>query len=91
MTAPFRPLGDRVLIQPDLAPTTTASGLHLAEHWKPEQTGTVVTVGLQCTLVKPGDYVVFSWQVGQEVFVEETRYFVMREENILAVVEESPV
>lgn len=45
MSVQLRPLGDRVLIKPDQAPTVTASGLHLAEHPKPEQTGTVLAVG----------------------------------------------
>lgn len=118
----LRPLGDRVLIKPEAQPTTTASGLHLSEHWKPEQTGTVVAVGLQThpkreeamhiatllerefgdeygdlvrslvdreALVHPGDYVVFSWQVGQELFLNdgEERYLLMRESDILAVVD----
>lgn len=123
----FRPLGDRVLIQPELPSTVTESGLHLAEHRKPEQTGTVIAVGpcphprkadveewaarldtfadaenllgdlpdLLRSLVsvepsvKVGDYVVFSWAAGQELWVEdgEQRYLVMRESDILCVVE----
>jgi co-chaperonin GroES (HSP10) len=43
----LRPLNDRVLIKPHEAPTETASGLQLVEHRKPEQTGTVVAVGVQ--------------------------------------------
>lgn len=128
----LRPLGDRVLIRPELPATTTDSGLHLAEHRKPEQTGTVVAVGscphprreeafalagelnavnpdmvtdepiiaaaadLLCNLVrkepdvKVGDYVVFSWTAGQEIWVEhgEERYLLMRESDILAVVDD---
>ena len=40
-------------------------------------------------IVKPGDYVIFSWQVGQEIWVNdgEERYLLMREDDILAVVE----
>lgn len=125
----FRPLGDRVLIQPELPSTVTESGLHLAEHRKPEQTGTVIAVGpcahprkdeaefyadwllrepranpqgstddaaglLRALVsiepsVKVGDYVVFSWAAGQELWVEdgEQRYLVMRESDILCVVE----
>ena len=126
----LRPLGDRVLIAPDVAPTMTASGLHLSEHWKPEQTGTVVALGpshphraeiealiahletahpndgsCPCTLCKAaswlrdllgvapemtiGDRVVFSWQVGQELWVNdhEARYLLMRQSDLLAVVE----
>lgn len=132
----LRPLGDRVLIKPDLPPDVTDSGLILAEQRKPEETGTVVAVGLcphplkheaeeiakeledrvgfehaysgeewiqalpdvraavllrQAThrepLVKPGDYVVFSWVSGQEITVEDERYLLMREADILCVVE----
>lgn len=118
------PLSDRILIKPELAPTQTASGLHLAEHWKPEQTGTIVAIGrpkhprkdeafklakrldkLLTPLaqsaaqllraltgrepdVHVGDYVLFSWQAGQEVWVNdgEHRYLLMREDDILAVI-----
>lgn len=126
----FRPLHDKVLILPAEPANTTDSGLHLVEHRKPEQTGTVVAVGpcthprkveaefivdliagnnhgrrCRCEMceaakmlreltqrepqVKVGDFVVFSWQAGQEIFVEdgEARYLLMREADILAVVE----
>jgi co-chaperonin GroES (HSP10) len=122
---PFRPLKDRVFIKPDEAPTMTESGLHLSEHWKPEQTGTVVAVGTMAhpradraralatelgelnhataseaadllrelvhrqPQVKVGDWVIFSWQSGQELFVNDgaERYLVLKESDILAVVE----
>lgn len=120
----LRPLGDRVLIKPDKNPEQTESGLHLVEHRKPENMGTVVAVG-PCphplkheasTLaerlercyddeiitdaanmlrdvtrrepsVKVGDDVIFSWTSGQELFVDDERYLLMREGDILAVVE----
>ncbi len=55
--------------------------------WRPETTGTVKAVGEKVREVKPGDYVLFSWQVGQEVSFrdEGTRYLVMGERDILAV------
>lgn len=127
------PLADRVLIRPSEQPTQTASGLHLAEHWKPEQTGTIVATGvcahprkddahelaqkldtmalsaypdfhkerIQAAAkllrgltarepeVQIGDTVIFSWNVGQEVWVNdgEERYLLMREADILAVIE----
>lgn len=37
--------------------------------------------------VRVGDDVLFSWTVGQEIFVEEERYLLMREGDILAIVE----
>src|SRR5712691_10202923 len=42
----LRPLKDRVLIRPEVPSDTTPSGLILAEHRKPEQTGTVLAVGI---------------------------------------------
>ncbi len=125
------PLGDRVLIKPDVQPSFTASGLEIIQDKQPEQRGTVVAVGRarhplkdvafdladklekqawaangspylsldaakllrDCTgrepEVKIGDDVIFSWQVGQELWVNhgQERYLLMREADILAVVE----
>lgn len=85
----LRPLGDRVIVQPAQAAQQTASGLHLAEHWKPEQAGTVISVGARANGIHEGDYVVFSWNVGQEVFLNdhEQRLIVLRAGDLLAVVE----
>jgi|GEM_PF-175648 len=38
--------------------------------------------------VKPGDYVVFSWQAGQELWVDDEQLLIMRESDILAVIED---
>lgn len=43
----LHPLGDRVLIKPELPRTMTDSGLHLIEHWPTETMGEVVAVGTQ--------------------------------------------
>lgn len=85
----LKPLRDRVLIKPDAPPTMTTSGLHLSEHAKPEQMGTVAAIGPLVKSVEVGETVTFSWQVGQEIRLEEEneRYFLMREDDILAVVE----
>lgn len=89
----LRPLGHRVVIRPEAAATRTASGLHVVEHWKPEQRGTVVEVAAskcpKCGIaepLKPGDDVIFSWQSGQEVFINNERVFLMNAADILAIV-----
>lgn len=88
----LRPLGDRVWIKPEDAPDHTASGLHLVEHRKPEQTGTVAQIGDKVTIVQVGEFVIFPWAVGYEVFVDDgDRYLMMREGDILAVVEPEEV
>ena len=92
------PLADRVLIKPDTRSEETESGLIVKRAWEPEQTGTVVAVGQttcgRCQTVipsevKPGDYVVFSWQAGQEITVDHgaERYLLLRQSDILCVLE----
>jgi chaperonin GroES len=95
------PLGDRILIRPEANPDMTESGLHLVEHRKPETMGEVVTVperiGHDCpecghalyrvSSVKAGDSVIFSWSSGQEIYINDERYLLMREADILAVLE----
>lgn len=89
------PLRDRILIKPDVPPTRTESGLHLAEHAKPEQSGVVVSIGKAITdpQVQIGDRVIFSWTVGQEIWINDgaERLLVMREKDLLAVIEGEPV
>lgn len=83
----MKPLGDRVLIEPDTPAEETASGLIVKRTYVPETTGTVIAIGEKVREVKPGDYVLFSWQVGQEVSFrdERRRYLVMGERDIMAV------
>jgi co-chaperonin GroES (HSP10) len=41
-------------------------------------------------LVKVGDYVVFSWASGQEIHVDDEKYLLMRESDILCVLDPEP-
>jgi len=95
------PLGTRILIKPEANPDVTDSGLHLVEHRKPETMGEVAKVperiAMECPdcghtffrvpTVKVGDSVLFSWQSGQEIQIDNERYLLMREDDILAVLE----
>lgn len=101
----LQPLGDRVLIKPDAPPEQTESGLHVVRDWNPETTGEVVAIAERtdtncpecgCRVfvvpgVKVGDTVVFSWQSGQELREDGERYLLMRESDILAVLESESV
>lgn len=101
----LKPLTDRILIKPDPhQDTITASGITLVEDWKPEHMGEVVSVPERadahcpecgCRVfalpsVKVGDIVLFSHQSGQEITIEDTRYLLMREDDLLAVYEGTP-
>jgi chaperonin GroES len=98
----LKPLSDRVLIKPDALPDQTESGLHLVRDWNPEITGEVVGVPERsdthcpecgCRVfvvpqVKVGDTVVFSHQApGQEVLEDGERYLLLKEADLLAVLE----
>jgi chaperonin GroES len=101
----LKPLTDRVLIKPDAVPEQTESGLHLIQDWKPENMGEVVGVAertesfcpecggkvFTAPSVKVGDVVLFSWTSGQEIRVNGERFLLMREADLLAVLENESV
>lgn len=81
------PLADRVLIKPDPVVDETASGLKLIEDWPQETSGEVVSVGASVRDVQVGDRVIFGQNVGQDMTIDKERLFVMRERDVLAIVE----
>jgi len=92
----LRPLGDRVWIEPIEREETTASGIILPETAKEKpQEGKVLAVGQgvrnekgerQPLDVKVGDRVLFARYAGTEIKHEGTKYLIMRESDVLAVV-----
>jgi chaperonin GroES len=93
----IRPLNDRLLVQRLEAETTTASGIIIPDSAKEKPAeGKVVAVGpgkandkgdriaLQ---VKVGDRVLFSKYGGTDVKLDGEDYLIMREDDILGVVE----
>ena len=92
----LRPLGDRVWIEPIEQEEMTASGIILPETAKEKpQEGKVLAVGpgvrnekgeRQALDVKVGDRILFAKYSGAEVKQEGTKYLIMRETDILAIV-----
>ncbi|OYD06713.1 co-chaperone GroES [Paludifilum halophilum] len=92
----IKPLGDRVVLQAIEKEEKTASGIVLPETAKEKpQEGEVIAVGTgryengqKVDLeVKKGDRVIFSKYAGTEVKVGDTEYLVLRESDILAVLD----
>ena len=92
----IKPLGDRVVIKVSEGDIKTASGIVLPETTKDKlQEGTVVAVsdgkyveGKKVALdVKVGDKVIFSKYAGTDVKFDGTDYLIVRDSDILAVVE----
>ena len=93
----IRPLHDRVLVTRLEEVRKTASGIVIPDTAaeKPE-TGEVIAVGngkvledgtVRPLAVKKGDKILFGKYSGQTVMVEGTEYLVMREEDIMGVLE----
>ena len=92
------PLDDRIIIKRLEAEEKTAGGIVLPDAAKEKpQKGEVVAVGPGKLLdsgerakpeVKPGDRILFGKYTGTEVKVEGEELLIMRESDVLAVVEE---
>ena len=86
----IRPLGTRVVIEPKEAETMTAGGLYIPDNAKekPRQ-GTIVAVGPgsqdEPMEVKVGETVLYGKYAGTEVTVENKKYLIVKQSDILAV------
>lgn len=92
----IKPLADRVVIQMTEAEGTTKSGIILAGSAKEKPQVAVVTAvgpggvvdGKEVTMqVKVGDKVLISKYTGTEVKVDGAEYTIVRQNDILAIVE----
>lgn len=87
-------IGNRVLVRPHTASDKTEGGLFIPDMAQrpSEVVGEVVALGeLQSPEVNVGDTVLFSPHAGIETDAYGERMFVMRETDILAVIEEGQV
>ena len=94
----IKPLYDRVVVKKTEVEQKTAGGIILPDTAKEEsQIGEVVAVGegrllengeVRALKVKEGDKVLFSKYAGNEVKVDGEELLILREEDILAIVEE---
>ena len=87
----IRPLADRVVIEPKEAETKTAAGLYIPDTAKEKpQQGTVVAAGPgkkdEEMEVKVGDGVLYGKYSGTEVTVDEKKYLIMKQSDILAII-----
>lgn len=93
----LKPLGDRLIVEPIEQEEMTASGIVLPEtaKEKPMQ-GKVLAVGpggrkddgsrIQMD-VSEGDTVLYAKYAGTEVKIDDNKYLILRESDILAIVE----
>ena len=97
MATKLIPLGDRLLVERIEAETTTAGGIVLPDSAKEKPIqGKVIAVGegrrnddgkIVPLQVKKGDTVLFGKYSGTEVKIDGNDYLIMKEDDVLAIVE----
>ena len=93
----LKPLGDRVVVEPNEKEERTASGIILPETAKEKpQEGEILAVGpgrrdddgkLIPMDVKKGDTVLYAKYAGTEVKIDDRKLLILKESDILAIVE----
>ncbi|MFD2698475.1 co-chaperone GroES [Mesonia sediminis] len=90
MALTFKPLADRVVIEPVAAETKTASGIYIPDSAKEKpQQGKVIAVGKGTKehdmTVAEGDMVLYGKFSGTELKLDGKDYLIMRETEILGI------
>ncbi len=91
-TMTIKPLSDRVLIEPAKAEEVTAGGIIIPDSAKEKPLkGKVIAVGNgtkdEEMVVKAGDMVLYGKYAGTEIEVDGQKLLMMRQSDILAIVE----
>lgn len=87
----FKPLADRVLVEPAAAETKTAGGIIIPDTAKEKpQRGVVIAAGPgkkdEPTILKEGDQVLYGKYSGTEITIDGKDYLIMRESDVFAIV-----
>ncbi|MEQ8704506.1 MAG: co-chaperone GroES [Phaeodactylibacter sp.] len=90
----MKPINDRVVVKPAQAEEKTQGGIIIPDTAKEKpQRGEVVAVGPgkdgNAMTVKAGDIVLYGKYAGQELQYQSQDYLIMREDDILVILEGS--
>ncbi|MCE2682694.1 MAG: co-chaperone GroES [Flavobacteriia bacterium] len=90
MSIQFKPLADRVLVEPAPAEQKTASGIIIPDTAKEKPLrGKIVAAGAgkkdEPMTVKVGDSVLFGQYSGTEIKIDGLTYLIMRESDIYGI------
>ncbi len=94
----LRPLGDRIVVEPLETEEKTKGGIILPDTAKEKpQEGKIVAIGKGkldengkpvAMEVKVGDKVLYGKYAGTEITIDGKKYMILKEEDVLAVVDE---
>ena len=87
----FKPLADRVLVEPSAAEEKTSSGIIIPDTAKEKpQKGKIVAIGNgtkdEKITVKVGETVLYGKYSGTEINIDGTDYLIMKESDIFGIV-----
>ena len=87
----IKPLADRVLIKPADAEEKTASGIIIPDSAKEKPLkGEVIAVGKgtkdEEMVLKKGDIVLYGKYAGTEIELNEEKFLIMRQSDVLAII-----
>jgi chaperonin GroES len=87
----IKPLADRVLVKPAPAEERTIGGIIIPDSAKEKPLkGEVIAVGNgtkdEEMVLKPGDNVLYGKYSGTELDLEGTKYLIMRQADVLAII-----
>ncbi len=87
----FKPLADRVLVEPTAAEEKTASGIIIPDTAKEKpQNGKIVAIGTgkkdEPFNVKIGDKVLYGKYSGTEIAIDGKDYLIMKEADIFGII-----
>ncbi|MFM8595517.1 MAG: co-chaperone GroES [Flavobacteriales bacterium] len=90
MSVNFKPLADRVLVEPAPAEQKTASGIIIPDTAKEKPLrGTVIAAGSgkkdEPMSVKVGDSILYGQYAGTEIKIDGSTYLIMRESDIYGI------
>lgn len=89
----IKPLGDRVVVKPLAQEETTKSGIVLPDTAEKERKaqGEIVAIGegekIQKLNLKVGDKVIYGKYAGDEVEIDKVEYKILKDEEVLAVMQ----
>jgi len=87
----IKPLADRVLIKPADAEEKTAGGIIIPDSAKEKPLkGEVIATGKgtkdEEMVLKAGDKVLYGKYAGTEIELDDTKYLIMRQSDVLAII-----
>lgn len=92
MSVSFKPLSDRILVEPAPVEQKTKSGIIIPDSAKNKSSkGVVVSVGPgkkdESMTLKPGDLVLYDQYAGSELKLEDKMYLIMKQSDVLGIVQ----